>query len=500
MKLVLQIANLVVLSRILSPRDFGLVAMVTALIGVGDVIRDLGLSSAAMQARTLSRHQKSNLFWINLGLGAFLAVATFSVAQPISAFYGKPELVAITSWLALTFLLNGFQTQFQAELGRNLRFFSLAWTELLALVLGFAGAVSAALLGYGFWALVVQQLVQCFFMTLLRVASASWWPGLPRRHANMGGLLRYGGNLTGTQVLVYASSNIDSVIVGAAFGSTTLGLYNRAFQLLSAPLNQFFSPITHVALPVLSKLQDSASEFMAYVVRAQLVLGHSVAFIFAAVIVAAEPLIRIVLGDQWTASSPILQILAIGGAVQAVSYPAYWVFLARGLTGAHLRFSLISRPVVIAMIALGSIFGVEGVAAGYAAGMCITWPLSLWWLSRQGVSDVKLLLFTGLRVLAAGALAGSATGILVHLIHPSSSVAHIVLTAVFLFASYSILILVSRKLRSDLRAMVLVLMLLRGRKAIGQETQPPAGTMRGRGRSASMWRLASRSRRKANRE
>ncbi|GAA3896090.1 lipopolysaccharide biosynthesis protein [Leifsonia kafniensis] len=408
-KLILQLGGLIVLGRILPPEQFGLVAMVTAISGLADVLRDMGLSSAAIQAKTLSRGQQSNLFWLNSSLGLALGFAALVLAGPIADFYGDDRLIGITMALAPMFLFNGVQTQFQATLARNLQFRALMFTDILSLAVGLAGAIALALIGAGYWALVGQLVLQSLTLLLGRVAVARWFPGLPDRSAPTRRLLTFGANLMATQLLVYASSSIPSVLVGARSGAQALGFYSRASQLVTFPINQLFTPITNVALPVLSRSQDDRERFDRHLLRSQIALGYIVVLTFAVCIGVADSIIPLVFGEEWAPSAPLFQILAIGGAFQAVSYPTYWVFLARGLTGSHLRYSLISRSIVIVSVLIGSVSGVYGVALGYVIGVAIGWPLSLLWLRGHDAGPIRAMFGNGLRVILVGsvvALAG----------------------------------------------------------------------------------------------
>ena len=404
MKLVLQLGGLVVLGRILPPEQFGLVAMVTAISGVADVLRDMGLSSAAIQAETLSRGQKSNLFWLNSGLGLGVGLAALVIAGPIADFYNDGRLIGITMALAPMFLFNGVQTQFQATLARDLRFRALMLTDLLSISIGLGGAIALALVGFGYWALVAQLVLQSLSLLLGRAAVARWWPGRPDRSAPTKSLLKFGINLMASQLLVYASSNVPSVIVGSQAGATQLGFYGRASQLVTFPVNQLFTPITNVALPVLSRSQDDRKRFDRHLLRSQIALGYSVVLIFALGIAVADSIIPLVFGEEWAPSSPLFQVLAIAGAFQAVSYPTYWVFLARGLTAAHFHYSIFSRALVIVCALVGSLFGVFGVAIGYVVGVAVGWPLSLLWLRRYNAGPIREMFSNGLRVILFGAV------------------------------------------------------------------------------------------------
>ena len=397
MRMLVQFGGIILLARLLTPHDYGLMAMVTAIVGVAEILRDFGLSSAAVQAKQVSREQRDNLFWINSGIGLVLAVAVFLGARAIADFYREPALVAISQALAVTFLLNGMTTQYRAHLSRDLRFGQLALSDVGGQVAGLLAAVAAALAGAGFWALVLQQVVQAVVGLIIVVACARWLPGRYRRAAPMRDFLGFGWNLMLAQLLGYASRNVGQVLIGARIGADALGLYNRAFQLLMMPLNQINAPATTVALPVLSQLQDERERFGAFLLRGQTVMVHLIVALFAFACAQALPLMVLVLGEQWRPAVRLFQWLAIGGIFQSAAYAAYWVFLAKGLMRAQLLYSVVGRLLLIACIIAGAAWGAEGVAASYALGLFLLWPLSLYWIARISDAPAMALFRNGAR-------------------------------------------------------------------------------------------------------
>ena len=408
-KVLVQVASVVVLARLLTPHDYGLIAMVVAIIGVGEIFRDFGLSSAAIQAKTLSRNQRGNLFWINTAIGVVLAAAVYASAGLLALVYGEDELVAIAQTLSLTFLFNGLATQYRADLIRNLRFASLARADVAAPVVALGAAIIAAVSDLGYWTLVVQQLTQALVLLVMLAAAARWLPGLPRRGVPMRGLLKFGWNLVASQLVGYISNNLDSVLIGLRFGAGPLGIYNRAFQLLMTPLGQIRSPLTTVALPVLTRLADDDRRFGNYVAGGQLALGYSVVAALGIVVGTAEPLTLLFLGEPWVGVAPILRLLAVAGIFQILAFVGYWVYVSRGLTGDLLRYSLVSAAIKVTCILVGSLWGVIGIAAGYALAPALSWPISFWWLSRRTTIPIRRLYAGAFRIVTMVIVASAAS-------------------------------------------------------------------------------------------
>jgi PST family polysaccharide transporter len=426
-RFIVQLSGLVILGRLIGPSEFGLVAMVTAIIGIGDILREFGLVPAAIQARVLTQQQRANLFWLCSGLGVLVALLACAASPLIANLYRDDRLIEITLILSLTFVFNGVQAQYQAGLAREMRFAALSITDLCAQSIGLSVAVASALQGFGYWALVAQLVSQSFALLVLRILASRWMPGLPNRLGGLGRQLAFGKNLVLTQSLVYASSNVDSLIVGSGFGASQLGFYNRGFQILMMPLNQILTPLTTVALPVLSRVSDQRRRFNKYLQSAQIVIAYPVVLLFSGMAAAAHPLIRLIFGDQWSPSAVIFQILSVGGIFQAIGYVGYWIFLARGLTKSHFRFSLLSRSVLILSIMAGSAFGPLGVAAGYAIGVTINWPLGLMWLGRAAGVRVKVLFLGGLRAVLLGVLCAGAASAVELTVPPTNDLLSIVI-------------------------------------------------------------------------
>lgn len=407
LRMVLQIGSVAVLTRLLDPSDYGLFTAGMLLVGFGEVFRDFGLSTAAIQAKTLSNAQRDTLFWLNTALGAAFALAMLGAAPLVALWFGHPELFGITAWLGVVFLLNGAASQYRAGLNRSLRFNALVVSDLISSFLGIVAAIAMVLLGWGYWSLVGQQIVGGVMLILMMVGYSKWLPGLPRRGAGVRSMVRFGMGMVATQLVGYFASNVDNMIIGSRLGMTDLGIYSRGYQLLIRTVNQFRAPTTTVALPVLSRLEGRERND-AFMTTGQLALGYSLVPLITVGAATAQPIVAIVLGPKFQTVGPIFAVLAIASIFQTVSYAGYWVYLARGLTKHLFGYSLIALAVKIACIVVGSFAGVFGVAVGFAVSEAVSWPVTIWWLSRFTPIPVKQLWLGALRILVAAAFAGGA--------------------------------------------------------------------------------------------
>lgn len=391
-RVLLQFVSVVLLARLLSPHDFGLVAMVSAVIGVADLVRDFGLSSAAVQSKTLSDDERTNLFWVNLGLGVSCTAVVLAAQPLIVAGYGEPRIAPIILSLACVFTISGANTQFRSDLTRRMRFFALSMSDVVAQTVGIVVAVSVALLGHGLWALVFQQLTVAVVALVINVVNVRWLPGLPKREVSLRRFFRFGGGLFATQVITYLTKNVDNIALGAVYGATPLGFYSRAYQLLMMPLNQINAPMTNVALPVLSQIQDDDEAYARYLARAQLVACYLTTTLFAVAAGLAVPVVAVLFGPKWSAVAPIFAVLAIGGVFRSVAQIAYWIYLSRGKTAAQLKLILWTRPIMIGIILAGLPWGPLGVAVGHSIAYFLYWLVSLLMVGKAtGVDSAPLL-------------------------------------------------------------------------------------------------------------
>ncbi len=410
----LQFASMIILARLLDPSAFGLIAMVTSVIGIADLIRDFGLSSAAIQSKTLSDGERTNLFWVNLGFGALCTAVVAGCAPLVQSLYDQSGLVPIVLSLSGVFVISGANTQFRADLTRSMRYGKIAVADIAAQVAGIAVAASLAVAGAGVWALVAQQLVVAVVSLVMNVVSTRWLPGLPRRNVSLRRFFVFGSSLFATQTLTYLTKNVDNVALGIVSGPFQLGLYSRAYQLLMTPLNQINAPMTGVALPVLSTIQDDDERFSRYLDRAQLVACYLTASIFAVAAGVAVPLTLVLFGSEWADVAPIFAILAVGGVFRSIQQIAYWTYLAKGRTTAQLKMILVTRPIMIAIILAGVPWGPLGVAVGHSVAYFLFWLASVWHVGRVTGVDSARLIRNAVRpvlvvCLPAGAVAFAAT-------------------------------------------------------------------------------------------
>ena len=449
-RIAIQMVSVVVLARLLTPAEYGTFALALAVVALGEAFRDFGLSSAAIQAKTLSRDQQSNLFWVNSGIGVVLAIACV-LGSPIMAHVtGDAQSPALLQVMASVFILNGVVSQYRASLNRDLRFEALVLSDVSGPVLGVASAICLAVAGWGVWALVAQQVIGALVTTIVAVICSRWLPRLPNRRGDIRGMLRFGLGMFGTQIIGYFNIYVDTLTIGLRLGTTQLGIYDRAYQVLMRTLNQFRNPTMSVALPILSKLEPGSEECDRMILRGQAALGYTFVAGTALAAGAAGPLIHLFLGPQWVQSVPIFAVLAVAGAFSTIGYVSSWIYVSRALTSKLFLYSCISLAIKASFVLIGSSWGILGVAIGYAASPIVGLPLSYLILSRWTPVPIRALFGGALRIVICAVLGGAAAAGVVMALAGLPDLVQVVLAALALVAVYALVALVSRSVRSDI--------------------------------------------------
>jgi O-antigen/teichoic acid export membrane protein len=376
----------VVLARLLTPSYFGLVAMVTAVTGLGQAFGDLGLSEATIQWPEITPDQVSALFWINSAIGLGLTFITMALAPLLAWFYREPRLIAITLVISPTFLIGGLRVQPDALLKRQMRFKSLVLRDVTSCFIGVLVAVAMAFEGGGYWAIIAFPLT----VNSLQMASSwllvNWRPDRPRRIADVGPMVSFGGHVAASYLIGSLSGNTGNILIGWYWAAGPLGLYSRASNLLMRPVNQILTPAGGVAIPTLSRIHGDPERYARYYLRAvNLIMWISVP-LFGLLFVAAKPLIMILLGNKWQDAAPVFQLLCISALAQPLLQSTNWVLVSSGRTDRLFRLTLITSVVMIAAFAFSLPLGIKGVALWGSVVQLAMLP----WMLKFCYRDVSL--------------------------------------------------------------------------------------------------------------
>ncbi len=362
-RFVINTASTMILARLLVPEDFGVVALGVSLAGFAGVFQSFGLTSAVVQRESLTHESVSALFWINIGAVAATGGLLFLVAPPLANAFGNEELRTVIPMIAVSFFLTGCGLMHRALLQRNLRNRDLAMMQIVGSLAGATAGVLAAVLGAGYVSLLIGIIVGSAVPSLGCWIVSGWLPGRPHLDQSVKSMLGFGGAITGNSLLSYSVRNVDNLLIGGFSGDAALGIYSKAYGLLLLPLRQIQPPVSAVAVPALSSLQNDPEAYKKFYFRCiegVLFLTMSiVAFSFA----AADEIIRIVLGPGWGEAADIFRILCPAAAAGTTWIISSWAYTSLGHVKRALRVSVISTPILLVMFMLGIRWEAQGVAA-----------------------------------------------------------------------------------------------------------------------------------------
>jgi PST family polysaccharide transporter len=374
-RVIAQLLGMVILARLLSPSDFGVVAMAWLVTGFAGIFHDFGTKAAVIQRRELPSALLDSVFWLNVGIGIAIAILIALLAPIIAVAMREPQLTGVLWLLALGFPIASLGLVQQALLERASRFRSVALIECCAAFAGLAAGVLAALAGWGVYSLVYQAIVAWIVVTAGLWAASTWRPAWRCSLARIREIAGFSGNLVGFSIVNYFARNIDTVLIGRFLGATELGYYNLAYRLMLWPLQHISRVVGRAFFPALSRLQDDKPRLRQAYVRAAAAVFLITAPLSLGLFVLREPFVLALMGERWLKVADLLFWLAPVSMVQSVGTTASWLYLSTGRTDVMFKFAVFSSVAVTCAIVVGLQWGVEGVAAAYCAtALVLFWP------------------------------------------------------------------------------------------------------------------------------
>lgn len=367
----------IILARLLSPDEFGLLAMITVVTGFAQVFAELGFGAALVQKRDLLDEHLSSVFWINVGSGALLTILFALGAPLLSTFYDEPILTPLTRVMALSFFFGSLGIVQQALFTRKIDFRTISIVEVVAVVVAGGVGIGAAYTGWGVWSLAARAVLSTLVTTVLLWVLSPWRPRFSVRWSALRDLLGFSANLLGEKSLNYWVRNLDDLLVGKVIGTGALGVYNRAYAVMLFPLQNISRVISRVMFPSLATIQDDRPR----VKRVFLAMTRTIALVtfpaMLGLLVTARPFVLAVFGPDWAAMIPLLQILSVVGLIQSIVTLVGNLFLSQGRADLMFRVGLLTKPILVVGIVAGLRWGVLGVATGYTLAVSVSQYVNL---------------------------------------------------------------------------------------------------------------------------
>ena len=403
---IILVGGVLVLARLLSPADYGLVAMSTVFTNFFLNFAELGLTDATIQATRISHEQVSTLFWIIVSVGIAITIVIIGLSPAIAAFYKRPQLKLILLVSSLGFAFSGFRPQHIALLKRHFLFGKIMAIELIANIISTIAAVIVVIAGGGYWGLVSRPLISTFTSMILTWSFCRWRPGPPRRNSGVRPLLKIGAHSIGFYLVDYLTKNLDKSLIGKKYGAESLGYYSRANYLATTPAGQFAQSLFHVAVSTLSKLRENPEEYRRYYLKSLSVISFLGMPMSIFMVVMSPEMIYLLLGPKWNQAAGLFSILGLSGGMLIISWTQGWLHVSLGRTDRWLRWGILRTIIMVAGFFLGLSYGSRGVAIAYSAVIIITTFPGLSYAGRPIDLRVREILSVVWRIIGASTLAG----------------------------------------------------------------------------------------------
>jgi O-antigen/teichoic acid export membrane protein len=371
----LQVATTVVLARLLTPRDFGLAAMVLIFRRVVMLFSDFALTPALVQRPVLTDKDRSTAFWTTIGLGTGSTIVGIALSGVMASLYGQPEVQPLFIAFSFSFLIVSLGATQAALLTRDLEFRSLEIRNITGMIGGSILAVVLAGLGFGPWAIISLPLATFATSTILLWLFSAWRPALAFSSASARGLLRFSSNVFGTQMLTYLTSNLDNFLVGRVLGPASLGAYRLSYNLVIYPLSNLSGPMVSVLFPAFSRIAGKRDRLISGYLRASRLIVAIILPLFLLIVITIPDLVPVVLGSKWSGTTTVIQVLAWLGILQSLRALNTAILLASDRPGVLFRIALVGLPVYLLGFVVGLRWGIVGVAAGASIAASIIQPL-----------------------------------------------------------------------------------------------------------------------------
>ena len=377
-QMTLQISRMVValvLARLLAPHDWGLAAMVLVFSGFVIVFTDSALGTALIQRKTLAEEDRSTVFWSSAAIGVALMVGGVALSGPLASFYGEPEVRPLFAALSVGFFVSALGTTQMALLVRDMQFRRLELRQIAATVVGASTGITIALMDYGAWAIVGQQIAEATISTILLWFLTPWRPSAVFSTASLRRLGGFAGNVFGENLLYQAGRNLNSLLIGRFLGPVSVGAYVLATNVILVPFSRIAGPLQQVFFPAFSRMSDDRERLADVWIRATRLVGLISIPSLVGLVVVAPDFVDVVLGPRWSHATPVIQILAWVGIIQSLQTLNGEVLLALNRAGTLLRFTMLwFAGSVIAFVA-GLHWGIVGVATAFAVATALIEPV-----------------------------------------------------------------------------------------------------------------------------
>lgn len=403
--MVLYFVATIILARILSPHEFGIMAIISILIGVSGIFFENTLGAALVHVEKANLEFSGSVFSSAMILAVLLAISMFFMANGVAGYFGMMEIAEIARFCSLVFIVHAFQVVPYALMQRDGNFLGIGRAELIATAIGAIAAIAAATSGFGIWSLVLLLLTISVIKTVLLVYLSGWSVRARLDLDSMRSIWRYCSGLLGANAFNYLATSIDQLLVGRLFGSASLGSYRLATQLVAMPQMVMTLSANRVYF-----FRYKQTETESEVRVAHLLLLKWTAFlafpILIGLAVTSQDLTHVMFGEKWSGMPYLMSMLAISSLFPVLGAMNLPVFLYKGATSVQLRMTLITRSLYIGCLVVGATYGISGMLYGILAARVLGFYIAFTYAGKLIDLTVRQVLLAIWPALAASLIMG----------------------------------------------------------------------------------------------
>ena len=352
----------IVLARILTPKDFGIVAMGVIFFSLATAISNMGISNVLIQKEKLEQIYIDTSQTIAALSGVIIYFVLVLLSYFVNTFFKEPLAAEVLRVFSLNFMINGITMIPAALMTKEMRFRAISLIDILSSVIYGCSALFIAYLGYGLWSLVHSVILAALFRCVASCIVASYVPKFGWNNVAAAHIIKFGGGLTLASVLNYAARNIDFFIIGKFLGATQLGLYKRAYDLAVIPKEKVGDSLSRILFPFICKIRDDKAWTKSAFLKTDKMIGLICIPILLFMIFAASDIVVVLYGERWIKSIPPFRLMALGGIFYSLCCSYGPILLAYGYTSNYLKIQAMYAFTLLIVTLVGVKFGIEGVA------------------------------------------------------------------------------------------------------------------------------------------
>ncbi|MCS7037704.1 MAG: lipopolysaccharide biosynthesis protein [Saprospiraceae bacterium] len=463
---VLSFVVTILLARLLSPEDFGVVAMVMIFFDFSAVFVESGFSTALIREKTISEADKSTTFIFNLIAAVLLYGVLFASAPYIAAFFHQPLLTTIVRVMGISLIVNALSIVQHSVLIQQIDFKTQTLVRLAGVALSGSVAISMAYWGYGVWSLVARFMVLDLVATVLYWVLVGWWPSGQFSRESFRRLFGFGWRILAAAVLDKFYFHIYKLLIGRFFSAASLGFYSQAGNFTNMVINTLFRTVQSVTYPVLAKLQDDREKLKAGYRKMLQLSSFVIVPALTVLAVLAEPVVMVLVGEKWLPCVPMLQLLCLSGLTIHFSTVNLNMLLVLGRSDLSLRLEILKKMVITLAIFAGIPFGIYGLIIGEVIAAYINLFINVWYSKQL----LRYSLAEQLRDIAPTLLISALVGGLVYSLRNAPFAPSILSLALLAFAAGLVYLLLHLLVKTEEMQFIRHTLLPRALKMVGKRS------------------------------